>query len=115
MPSTKRMTGQGQTKATAQQRDSAEWQAGALGRDLAHAMPISAEVAATLDQPMKLQLISMRLPADMIDSLKRIAATRGMGYQTLARAVLAGFVEEHASADAAIRARPRQVKRAQAA
>lgn len=39
-----------------------------------------------------LQLISIRLPKDLIDDLKLIAKAQGMGYQALTREVLKRFV-----------------------
>lgn len=39
-----------------------------------------------------LQLISIRLPKDLIDDLKLIAKDQGMGYQALTREVLKRFV-----------------------
>lgn len=45
-----------------------------------------------IEQNSNLQLISIRLPKDLIDDLKLIAKDQSMGYQALTREVLKRFV-----------------------
>ena len=40
-----------------------------------------------------MQLVSIRLPIELIDDLKAIGKVEGMGYQSLTREVLTRFVE----------------------
>jgi uncharacterized protein (DUF4415 family) len=68
------------------------WDDGELGRDAHHARPVSVE-AATLDEAAGLQMISIRLPKELIEHFKFIGDTQGIRYQTLMRQVLARFAE----------------------
>lgn len=70
------------------------WESGALGASAAHAQPAPAELEAAIDASLGLQAISIRLPKQLIDAYKLIAAHHGVGYQPLMRDILQRFVPE---------------------
>lgn len=47
---------------------------------------------AQIDDALGLQSISLRMPTDLLDDLKNIAALNQLGYQTLIKQVLKRFV-----------------------
>jgi len=69
------------------------WESGQLGLDRNHAKPADPEMQAKVDAALGLQAISIRLPTDLIDSFKRLAAYHGVGYQPLMRDALRRFAE----------------------
>lgn len=73
------------------------WESGALGKDAAYAVPLSAEEEASdralIDQAMGLKAISIRLEVELIEGLKAIASHYNMGYQPLMRQALHRFVD----------------------
>ncbi|MFM8442859.1 MAG: hypothetical protein ACKN9W_05885 [Methylococcus sp.] len=71
------------------------WDTGALGRDMRHAKAASLTPAEaeTISAAVGLQMISIRLPNQLIDDFKFIADTQGLRYQTLMRQVLARFAD----------------------
>lgn len=72
--------------------DDDRWDTGALGRDTQHAKTSTADAEA-ISAAVGLQMISIRLPNQLIDDFKFIADTQGMRYQTLMRQVLARFAD----------------------
>lgn len=64
------------------------WESGTLGNSLEHARPASAEHQSAVDDAMALQMISIRLPKELIEDLKYLATREGLGYQPLVRRVL---------------------------
>lgn len=74
-----------------------KWESGELGADEAHiqsvGMPQKLKKLLNKSQEKKMQLVSIRLPVELIEDLKTIAKLEGMGYQSLAREVLNRFVE----------------------
>jgi predicted DNA binding CopG/RHH family protein len=68
------------------------WETGQLGRDVAHAKPAPQALEAQIDESLGMQMISIRLPKDLIDDLKKIAECSGAGYQPLMREALQKFV-----------------------
>jgi hypothetical protein len=83
---------------TAKIEDTLEaWESGALGKDPAFAVPLSAEEEASdralIDQAMGLKAISIRLEIELIEGLKAIAKHYEMGYQPLMRQALHRFVD----------------------
>lgn len=70
------------------------WDDGFFGRseDYAEAAPV--EIEASIDESLDLQLISIRLQRTLIDDLKKIAKSEGLGYQPLMRQILTKFVNE---------------------
>lgn len=74
-----------------------KWESGELGADEAHVqsvgMPLKLKKLLNKSQDKKMQLVSIRLPIELIDDLKEIGKIEGIGYQSLAREVLTRFVE----------------------
>lgn len=69
------------------------WESGRLGRDQQHAVPATPELRAQIDKALDMQLVSLRLPNELVEKLHRIAHTRGMDYQPLIRHVLTEFAD----------------------
>lgn len=67
------------------------WESGELGRDTAHAKPASQALAQQIDDALELQMISIRLPKELIEDFKMIATYHGIGYQPLMRDALKRF------------------------
>ena len=65
-----------------------DWDNGKLGRDAAFVRRASAADEASVDAALGLQMISLRLPREVVEEFKDIAAYRGLGYQPLMRDVL---------------------------
>jgi uncharacterized protein (DUF4415 family) len=55
---------------------------------------VSAAESEAVDRSLGLQLISIRLPAAMIEDFKMIAKLRGSLYQPLIREALASWIDE---------------------
>lgn len=73
-------------------RGSAEnWETGKLGLSHENAALASAEETAAIERAVGMQLISMRLPRTLIDTLKEIAKHHGIGYQPMVRDLLTRF------------------------
>lgn len=70
------------------------WDGGVLGTDEAHAKPVAKSLDDEIDASLGLQAISIRLPKQLIDAYKLIAAHHGIGYQPLMRDILQRFVPE---------------------
>lgn len=70
------------------------WETGALGASETHARPAPASLETEIDAALGLQAISIRLPKQLIDAYKLIAAHHGVGYQPLMRDILQRFVPE---------------------
>lgn len=72
-------------------RGSAEnWEDGKLGTSLEHAVAATAEETDAINKAagINMQLISMRLPHDLLSMLKEIANYHGVGYQPMVRDLL---------------------------
>ncbi|WP_256079099.1 CopG family antitoxin [Massilia sp. YIM B04103] len=69
------------------------WESGQLGRDLQHAVPSTPELRAQIDNALDMQLVSLRLPNELVEKLLQIAHMRGMNYQPLIRHVLTEFAD----------------------
>ena len=67
------------------------WDNGTLGRDEKFAVTASPEEEFALDNALDLKLISIRMPTELIKTLKVIAGVHGVGYQPLMRDVLGRF------------------------
>ncbi len=67
------------------------WESGALGRDANHAVPAPAGFDDQLDDALGLQMISIRLPKDLIEEFKMVATFHNVGYQPLMRDALKRF------------------------
>ena len=70
------------------------WESGQLGTSEAHAKPAAKDLEAAIDASLGLQAISIRLPKQLIDAYKLIAAHHGVGYQPLMRDILQRFAPE---------------------
>ena len=75
--------------------DTEKWENRELGATEEHVRPSAPETNKSVDDALGLQLISIRLQADLIEELKKIAVDEGLGYQPLIRTVLTRYVKEH--------------------
>lgn len=69
------------------------WESRELGADKAHAKAVSAEKAQQIDDAIGMQMISIRLDKNLIDSFKMLAEFHGVGYQPLMRDALKRFAD----------------------
>lgn len=69
------------------------WERGELGSDLKHARAVDRKIGTQIDEALGLQMISIRLDQDLIESYKLLGAKYDMGYQPLMREALKRFVE----------------------
>lgn len=67
------------------------WESGVLGRDAAHAVRAPAELVGEVDEALGLQMISIRLPKELIEEFKMVATYHNVGYQPLMRDALKRF------------------------
>lgn len=67
------------------------WENGDLGRDANHAAPAPAELAQQIDDALGMQMISIRLPKELIEEYKLLAHFHKLGYQPLMRDALKRF------------------------
>ena len=70
------------------------WEDGVLGTSIEHAVPAAVELERAIDASIGMQSISIRMPKQLIDAYKLIAAHHGIGYQPLMRDILQRFVPE---------------------
>jgi hypothetical protein len=68
-----------------------KWENGELGRSEEHVLVFPDSESEKLDADLAMKLISIRLPIPLIESLKQIAAQRGVTYQPLVRELLMQF------------------------
>jgi uncharacterized protein (DUF4415 family) len=69
------------------------WESGTLGREIEFAAVCDEMTDKAIDDALGLQAISIRLPKDLIEAYKIIAAREGVGYQPLMRDILNRFIE----------------------
>lgn len=69
------------------------WESGELGSDLKHARVVDKKIGVQIDEALGLQMISIRLEQDLIESFKLLGTKYDMGYQPLMREALKRFVE----------------------
>jgi uncharacterized protein (DUF4415 family) len=69
------------------------WENGDLGNDLKHAKVVDKKIGTQIDEALGLQMISIRLEQDLIESFKLLGTKYDMGYQPLMREALKRFVE----------------------
>lgn len=74
------------------------WESEALGADENHARPVDHEVTKKIDDSLGLQMISIRLDKELIESFKTLGAFHGIGYQPLMRDALKRFAEHEMKA-----------------
>lgn len=70
------------------------WEERQLGASAEHSKVAGAEHLNALNDALGMQLISIRLPKEMIEAYKLIAAHHGVGYQPLMRDILQRFIPE---------------------
>lgn len=72
------------------------WENGSLGLNPSAARVVLKQEAAAVEQAIGLNMhaISIRLPQDLIGTLKEIAAYRGVGYQPMVRDLLQRWAAE---------------------
>jgi uncharacterized protein (DUF4415 family) len=68
------------------------WESGKLGRDEKYAVA-DEQVTTEMDDDLGLQMISIRLSKDLINSFKLLGHKYGMGYQPLMREALKRFAD----------------------
>jgi len=69
------------------------WESGEFGRDLKYAKALEKKIGNQIDEALGLQMISIRLEKDLIESYKLLGTKYDMGYQPLMREALKRFVE----------------------
>lgn len=69
------------------------WESGELGRSVEHAVVAPAGTAQQIEDALGMQMISIRLPKDLIEEFKMIAQFHSLGYQPLMRDALKRFAE----------------------
>ena len=75
--------------------DATQWESRELGSDpqFARSTSVPASFHELLNKSNNMQMISIRLPKDLIDDLKNISKAQKLGYQALMREVLKRFVD----------------------
>ena len=69
------------------------WESGEFGRDIKYAKAVDKKIGIQIDEALGLQMISIRLEKDLIESYKLLGTKYDMGYQPLMREALKRFVE----------------------
>jgi vacuolar-type H+-ATPase subunit C/Vma6 len=67
------------------------WETGELGRSMENAQPAPAHYEQQIDEAMGMQMISIRLPKELVEDFKMIARFHKLGYQPLMRDALKRF------------------------
>lgn len=70
------------------------WESGTLGASMNHASTAPTDMEAAIDASLGLQAISIRLPKQLIEAYKLVAAHHGVGYQPLMRDILQRAIPE---------------------
>ena len=84
--------------------ESEEWEKGRRGGESVAANP---EEEAQIESKLNLQMISLRLPSDVLDQLKREASEHGQKYQPYVRQLLV----EHARGRSTLEERVQRLER----
>lgn len=69
------------------------WENGELGRDAEYAVLAPTGTSQQIDDVLGMQMISIRLPKELIEEYKMIAQVHKLGYQPLMRDALKRFAE----------------------
>jgi predicted DNA binding CopG/RHH family protein len=80
-------------KFTPNEAQTLKWENGELGQSLDDAEVAPREISAAVDEALALHPISIRLPRNLIESLKLIAAHHKVAYQPLVRDLLTRFAK----------------------
>lgn len=67
-----------------------KWEGGELGASVEHAR-VAKGASARLDASTGMKLVTIRLPVELVDTLKEIAVHHGLGYQPMVRDLLIRF------------------------
>lgn len=78
-----------------EKHDAEKWEQRELGAAEKYAAPSPQDESDSVDSALGLQLISIRLQANLIEELKELAVQEGLGYQPLMRMVLTRYVKEN--------------------
>ena len=69
------------------------WESGELGREIKYDIAVDKKIGTQIDDALGLQMISIRLEKDLIESYKLLGTKYDLGYQPLMREALKRFVE----------------------
>lgn len=69
------------------------WENGELGRSAEHAVAAPPGTAQQIDDALGMQMISIRLPKELIEDFKLLAQVNNQGYQPLMREALKQFAQ----------------------
>lgn len=92
------MAGEPKRIKISEQDDGTEWENGTYGQSAEHAQRASIEVGQAIDDTLGLVPITLRLQKPLVEQLKKIAASNGLGYQPFVRQILTQYVREHEKA-----------------
>jgi len=81
-------------------KESKDWEGGKRGKK---STPATAQEENKLENRLNLHLISIRLPTDVVEELKREAAKKGLKYQPYVRQLLINHVEGSSSLEERVR------------
>lgn len=76
------------------EQESAKWDAKEFGASQEHAVKASNQALEDLHEAAGMKAVSIRMPIEMIQAYKYIAAHHGIGYQPLMRDILQRFLPE---------------------
>ena len=75
------------------EQESAKWDAKEFGASQEHAVKASNQALEDLHEAAGMKAVSIRMPIEMIQAYKYIAAHHGIGYQPMIKQILARFIE----------------------
>jgi uncharacterized protein (DUF4415 family) len=75
--------------------DSDRWENGELGADENSVRVSEQGTGERIDEGLGLQMVSMRLPKDVVEKFKVLAKKQGLGYQPFIRQILMNYLREH--------------------
>ena len=81
------------SKGAAIQNTAEAWESGKLGREIKHAKASSKEVDIQVDKALDLEIISIRLEKDLIESFKILGKKYDVSYKPLMRHALKSFIQ----------------------
>lgn len=81
-------------------KESEEWEKGKRGKE---SVPATSSEEKDIENRLNLHLISIRLPTDVVEELKREAAEKGLKYQPYVRQLLTNHVNGESSLEDRVR------------
>ncbi len=90
-------------------KESEEWEAGTRGKESVLARN---DAEKAIESRLNLHLISIRLPTNVVEELKREAAEKGLKYQPYVRQILMNHVKGGASLEERVKRLEQQVLKA---